>query len=246
MEYKINNEAFSTLEITLNKGEYIDSEMGSFVSSNKALTIEGTRREGIFSSLKKSILAGESFFTQRITAKSDDTNVLFSARSIGNIKAIEIQNDEELFVVDGAYLADVGNVSYTTTMQKGMKKGLFSNGGFFILKMEGRGVTFINSFGSISKLEVKDGEELTIDNGHVLAWTKNCSYELEKSSSSWVSSIKSGEMYVAKFRGNGFVYIQSHNLERQAQALQPHLQTNNANSSNIGDAIGGFFGGANN
>ena len=95
-----------------------------------------------------------------------------------------------------------------------LTKGLFSGEGIFVLNIKGRGTVFVSSYGMIHPIEVPAGEEVIIDNGHLVAWPDTMSYEIEKASKGgFLASLKSGEGLVCRFKGPGTVLIQTRNPE---------------------------------
>lgn len=228
MKYKISEDAFSTLDLLLEENESVDARPGSFISSNKRVNISGhSPNQGIFKAIGRSILTGKNFYTLRISSFQNETEVKLAPEILGHIQKLDINENQSFFTTDGSYLADIGNVEYKINFQN-FKQGLFTASGFAILQFYGQGAVFINSFGKIITYDIKPNEELIIDNENILAWSNGVEYTLEKASHSWWSSIKSGENYVAKFRGSGVVYVQSHSLKRQTQAQLPYIPTSSS------------------
>ena len=60
-------------------------------------------------------------------------------------------------------------------------------------------------------MNLENGEEVIIDNGHLVAWPDYMNYKIEKASSGWFSSIASGEALVCRFKGPGKILIQTRN-----------------------------------
>ena len=123
----------------------------------------------------------------------------------------QLDGTNDLIVQKDGYLASEKSVDVSTKTQN-LAQGLFSGEGFFILKVSGRGTVFLNSYGSIHEIDLQEGQEYIVDNQHLVAWTSNTNYKIEKASSSgWISSLTSGEGFVCRFRGPGKVYIQTRN-----------------------------------
>ena len=80
-----------------------------------------------------------------------------------------------------------------------------------MLNVHGRGTVFLSSYGAIHAINLEAGEEVIVDNGHLVAWPDYMNYKIEKASSGWFSSIASGECLVCRFRGPGVVLIQTRN-----------------------------------
>jgi uncharacterized protein (AIM24 family) len=92
-----------------------------------------------------------------------------------------------------------------------LMKGLFSGEGFFVIKATGAGTLFVSSYGAIHPLDLADGQEMIIDNAHLVAWPEGIDYKIQKASSGWISSGTSGEFLVCRFKGPGRVLIQTRN-----------------------------------
>jgi len=70
---------------------------------------------------------------------------------------------------------------------------------------------FLSSYGAIHTITLAAGEEMIVDNGHLVAWTEDMTYNIEKASNGWVNSIMSGECLVCRFRWPGTICIQTRN-----------------------------------
>jgi uncharacterized protein (AIM24 family) len=105
----------------------------------------------------------------------------------------------------GGFLAMSEGVVKETKSQ-GVGKALFSGEGLFIQRFTGRGTLFITSLGAIIQRQLRHGEQLIVDNGHLVAWT--CPYSIERAGGGLSSSMHTGEGLVCRFTGPGIVYIQ--------------------------------------
>src|SRR6266513_1752386 len=112
--------------------------------------------------------------------------------------------------MEGGFLGGADAIVIESKMQS-LSRGLLGGEGFFILKISGKGLLILNSFGAIHKIELKPDQEYIVDNSHLVAWSSTTSYNIEKATSGWVASFTSGEGFVCRFRGPGLVYIQSRN-----------------------------------
>jgi uncharacterized protein (AIM24 family) len=80
-----------------------------------------------------------------------------------------------------------------------------------MIKTTGMGDLFINSFGAIDKHVLAPGEQLVVDNFHLVAFSDTCEYEVRKFGT-WKDTFFSGEGLVTYIEGPGEVYIQTKNL----------------------------------
>ena len=210
MNYQIIEKgAFSMLQVNLDPGERMKAEFGAMVSMSATLEITGSAEGGVLKGLGR-MLSGESFFFQELKADRLSGQVLLAPKILGDITAIELDGSTTLYVQKDGFLAGTDGIQVNTKMQN-LAKGLFSGEGFFIVEISGTGTVFISSFGAIRKLELTPDQDVIVDNGHLVAWPSTIQYTVEKASKGWISSMKSGENLVCRFRGQGIIYIQSRN-----------------------------------
>ena len=214
MNYEIlHQDAFPVVRCDLSQGESIRAESDAMVAMSANLDVSGSMGDkGFFGGLARKFLAGESFFFQRITATRGPGSVLLGHPAPGGIIDVELDGSYGLRVQKDGWLASEESVEIDTKMQNIMQ-GLFSREGFFVVNLRGKGKVFLSSFGAIHAINLADGEEIIIDNGHLVAWPDYMEYKIEKASNGWFSSITSGECLVCRFRGPGPVLIQTRNPE---------------------------------
>ena len=129
---------------------------------------------------------------------------------LGGIMDVALDGSYGMIVQKGGFLAAEETVNIDSKMQ-GLMQGFFSQEGFFLLKLTGTGIAFLSSYGVIHVLNLEAGEEVIVDNGHLVAWPDYMNYKIEKASNGWISSVMSGECLVCRFRGPGPVLIQTRN-----------------------------------
>ena len=202
MDYKIlYPEAFPVVQVEMQKGESLQAESDAMIAMSPTIDVEGKTSGGIMGGLMRKMLTGESFFMQQLVASRGAGRVLIGHPLPGGIHAVELDGSHGLTVQKGGFLAASQGVDIDTKVQN-LSKGLFSGEGFFVMNMRGRGTVFVSSYGMIHPIEVPAGEEVIIDNGHLVAWPDTMHYEIEKASSGGIlSSLKSGEGLVCRFRG---------------------------------------------
>ncbi|WP_341281474.1 TIGR00266 family protein [Paenibacillus sp. FSL H8-0537] len=201
--------AFPLLKVLLERGETIKAESGAMVSMSPNLELKGTLDGGIMRGLGR-MLSGEKFFFQELSATRGPGEALLASAAIGDIESIELDGSYKLYVQKDGFLAGTPGIEVNTKMQN-LAKGFLSGEGFFIVEISGKGTVFLSSYGTIHAVQLAAGEEVIIDNGHLVAWPDYMDYRIEKAASGWLSSITSGEGVVCRFRGEGVVLIQTRN-----------------------------------
>jgi uncharacterized protein (TIGR00266 family) len=216
--------AFASLKVELDKGESIKAESGAMVSMDSNIEIDGKSDGGLLGGLGR-ILAGEKFFFQTLRAAEGPGVVILAPTMLGNIQEINLEDEIWNVQKDGFFAGDV-DLNVSTRMQN-LAKGLFSGEGFFILKISGKGKLFVSSFGGILKIDIPKGREYIVDNHHLVAWPESIPMKIEKASTSWLSSISSGEGLVVRFKGPGTVYIQTRNSRGFGSWIKQFIPTKN-------------------
>ena len=211
MDYKIlYPEAFPVVEFHFKRGESIKAESDAMIAMSATVDVEGRREGSILGGLARKFLTGESFFMQTLAANRGDGMALIGHPLPGGIMDVELDGSYGLIVQQGGFLAATEGIEVDTKVQNPLK-GLFSGEGFFLLNIGGRGTVFVSSYGVIHPINLEQGEEVIIDNGHLVAWPSYMDYKIEKASSGWLSSFTSGEGIVCRFKGPGVVLIQTRN-----------------------------------
>lgn len=219
------NPSFSMLTISLDPGEAIKAEPGAMVAQSGVQMQTGRSSGGgvggFLKSVMKSAVGGESFFLNTFTADPTGGWVSLAPGLPGDIAWFDIQPNQPLFIQGGSFLACTTSVETDTKFQ-GMK-GLFSGESMFFIHattQAGAGRVYYNSYGAVKAMEIKQGQNITVDTGHVVAFTQGVQYDIGK-----VGGLKSlafgGEGLVMHFSGEGTVWIQTRNLGSLASNLIP-------------------------
>ena len=228
MNVKIETEgAFGSALVTLEAGETFVSEAGAMyrASPNMEISIESRKKkdEGMWGALKsgiKAMFAGESFFLSSYTPNDGQSGeVGLAPTHQGEVRSVKVGPDVWI-CSGGSYLGSSGGITLDTQYQ-GLTKGMFSKEGLVFVQASGEGDLLVNGFGRISSVDVSGG--VTIDNGHLIAFTEGLEYTISKAGSGWISSMMSGEGLVMDFRGQGKVLVQSHDPSRLGGVLGPML-----------------------
>ena len=213
MKYEIlYPEAFPVVKFKLSRGERIQAESDAMISMSSTIDVNGKMNGGILEGLARKFLAGESFFFQELVASRGDGEVLLGHSLPGGILDVALDGSYGLTVQKDGFLVGTSGVQVDTKIQN-LSRGLFSGEGFIVLNVRGRGTVFISSYGVIHPINIAAGEEVVIDNGHLVAWPDYMQYSVERASNGWLSSLTSGECMVCRFRGPGTVLIQTRNPE---------------------------------
>jgi len=217
--------AYSLGIINLEPGEELQVEGGSMVSMTSDVTIQTQARGGIFKSLGRALLGGESFFQNTYRAGSGGGEVTVAPALPGDLFIIELQN-EGLMVQSGSYVASSSGVEVDTKW--GGAKTFFASEGLIMLRISGRGKSILSSYGAIHEMILAAGEKYTIDTGHLVAFSENMGFDV-RAVGGLKSTLFSGEGLVVDMTGPGKILIQTRSTDALLSWLIPKLPKDHSN-----------------
>ena len=211
MRYEIKySPSYSMLVVDLEGGEKVTGEAVALTYMTPNIDVETRLRErGVLGSLGLKIFGGQSLFVNDYIARDGSGQLGLVAAPVGDIQVLKVEPGRGYIIQKAAYLASTEDVELDVKWE-GFTKGLFGQG-LFMIKVYGSGDLFINTFGAIDNHKLGAGEELVVDNFHLVGFSDSCDYEVRKFGG-WKETILSGEGFVTNIRGPGEVYIQTKNL----------------------------------
>lgn len=219
MQYSIEfGPAYALGVINLESGETIQAEAGAMVSMSDTVQMTTGVKGGLMSGLKRSFLAGESFFINTFTASAPG-EVTVAPALPGDIVALNLDNTT-LFIQSGSFLAATSGVNIDTKFGGG--RTFFSREGLFLLKCTGTGTIFVSSYGAIRLVDLKPGERYSVDTGHMVAFDESVTYDVGRAGG-WKTTLLGGEGLVCKLTGPGRFYLQTRSPESFVAWLAPLL-----------------------
>lgn len=198
-------------------------ESGAMVAHSTGVALQSQSQGGIMQGLKRSLLAGESFFVTTFTAPQQGGWVDVAGTLPGDIAVLQIQPNRPFYVTRGGWLASSHGVQSST--QFGGAKTFFGGEGAFGLQVSGQGEALVACYGAIDVLDLHPGENVVIDTGHVVAYDLGMTFAMHRAvQGKWIQSMKSGEGMVFEFTGPGRVLLQTRNprgLEGWIRSIVP-------------------------
>lgn len=220
--------SFAMLRVDLKPGQTLVAEAGAMVARHQPVTMQvklnSSPEAGFFAVIKALIVAlirkfvgGETFMVNHFTG-APSGSVWLAPRMAGQIVHRRLHG-ETLVLSTGAYLAHMGAVDMS--MRFGGLRGLLAKEGAFFLEISGHGDLWFTSYGGIEVVDVH--EPFMVDNGHLVGYEGNLSFDIKSAGGGLMGFVASGEGLVCEFRGQGRVYLQSRNLGSLVSWLGPMM-----------------------
>lgn len=211
---------FAICKVTFDRpGEQVIVEASSMVAKNKAMIMKTNMGGGIGGALKRKI-SGETVFQNTFTASNAGETLWFAPPGDGDMECFIMDGAQKVYLSSSAFVGSDPAITLNTKFQG--VKGFFSGTKLFIIECEGTGPLWFAGYGAIHTVDVGSPgyEEYIVDTGHIVGWTGNVEYTLER-----LGGIKTfftgGEGIVCRFRGQGRVWVGTRSSSSLAMFLQP-------------------------
>jgi uncharacterized protein (TIGR00266 family) len=201
--------SFAVARLMLAPGEPCQVESGAMMATSYGVQVQSQSQGGIMKGLGRAFLSGESFFISTFTAPQNGGWVDVAANLPGDIQVITLDGRTGWAVTRGCWLASSHGVQ-TETKWGGMKNLMGGEGGF-LTHATGQGQLLVSCYGAVETITLQQGEMVTIDTGHVVAYADTVQYQIRKVAQGIIQSMKSGEGLVFDFVGPGQIMTQTRN-----------------------------------
>ncbi|MEA3406624.1 MAG: TIGR00266 family protein [Chloroflexota bacterium] len=213
--------SYSMALVELEAHEQIRVEAASMVSMSPNVTLETKAAGGLLSSLKRSILGGESFFVNLYRAPAEGGRITLAPALPGDMIALQRSGHSDLLVQSGAYVASENGIEVDTAW--GGAKTFFASEGLFLLRCSGVGQLILSSYGAIHEIELAAGERYTVDTGHLVAFEEALDFHV-RAVGGLKSTLFSGEGLVVDLTGPGNVWMQTRSTDALLTWLIPRVK----------------------
>jgi uncharacterized protein (AIM24 family) len=167
--------------------------------------------------------------------------VSFASPYPGKIIAIDLTAFGGKFICQkDSFLCAAKGVAVGIEFSRKLGRGLFGGEGFIMQKLEGDGMAFVHSGGTLAKRELAAGEILKVDTGCIVGFSQNVDYDIE-----FIGGVRNtffgGEgLFFATLRGPGIVYIQSLPFSRLADRILASAPRSGGKGREEGSLLGGL------
>ena len=235
IDYKIFGDDLQLVEVELDQGEGVRAEAGTMTYMEDGIEMQTGMEGGLFSGFKR-MVTGESFFiTTFLNNDQRKRHVAFAAPYPGKIVAFDLdQFNGQVLCQKDSFLCAARGISVGIAFQRKLGTGLFGGEGFILQKLEGDGLAFLHSGGTIFSRQLAPGETLRVDTGCLVAFETTVTYDIQM-----VSGIKTaffgGEgLFYAALTGPGRIWLQSLPFKRIAKQVLSAIPRNKGEGSALG------------
>lgn len=225
MKYTIQGETLPVVICELDAGEKIITEGGGMAWMSPNMKMETTG--GSIGKMFGRAISGDTIFQNIYTAERENGMISIASSFPGSIKAFEISAGNEMILQKSAFLACESGVELSVHFKKNLGTGLFGGEGFIMQKLSGYGMAFAEFDGYVVEYDLRLGEKIVIDTGHLAAMSATCTMEIQKISG-FKNFVLGGEgLFNTVVSGPGRVWLQTMPIQNVANSLLPYIPTQN-------------------
>ena len=259
VDYQLHGDDMQFVEIELDPGEAAIGEAGSMMYMEDGIRMDTVFGDGsssggggLFGKLLgagKRLITGESLFTTVYTNDGHGKRkVAFAAPYTGKIIPFDLsQHGGTLICQRDAFLCAAKGVALGIAFQRKLGTGFFGGEGFIMQKLDGDGLAFVHSGGTVLERKLAPGEVLRVDTGCVVAYTPDVDFDIQFAGGVKTALFGGEGLFFATLRGPGTVWIQSLPFARLASrifAAAPMSQGGSGRGGEQGGLAGGLLGGS--
>ncbi|WP_375773770.1 TIGR00266 family protein [Archangium gephyra] len=220
---------FAILGVKLAPGQKVLAEPSAMATMDTTIELKAGTRGGLGKSFGR-LLGGESFIVNTFTAQSGPGEVTLAPGTPGDVVHYRLSGNS-LMLQRGSFLAHSEGIDITGKWQGA--RGFFSGEGLVLLKAEGSGDLWFNSYGAILEIDVTQG--FVVDTGYIVAFEDTLQYKVTvmpglRPGSKVKSFLFGGEGLVCRFSGRGKVWVQTRTAAPFLRWIHPYrpVQKNNS------------------
>lgn len=150
----------------------------------------------------KSMMTGESVFKPVYSGTGE---IFFGPPFFGEYMVMDLTG-EEWILERGAYVCSDYSVEVGAFANKAAT-ALLGGQGWVQTSVKGTGKVVVQAQGAIQRVDLQNGERLTVDGPFAVARSAGLSYTVQKATKSFFGAMTSGEGLLNVFEGNGTIYL---------------------------------------
>jgi len=222
MRYEIKGTPFPIVTCFLEKGEVMITEKGGMSWMTDKMKMETNTGGGLAKGLGR-MLAGDSIFLNEYTAEGENQSITFASSFPGRILDIKLENGRTIIAQKDALLAMEKSVQMDIHLKKKIGVGFFGGEGFVMQKFSGDGYVFMEIDGEVIEYELKAGERMFIDQGHLAAMEDTVTYDITTVQGAKNILFGGEGLFLGTLTGPGKIWIQTMPISNLANVIHSRL-----------------------
>lgn len=237
---KVEGNESQILTVALEPGQVLRAESGAMMYMTDGVQMNTTSGGGLSSGFQR-MLTGQNFFISDYSYEGEPGTVGHVALGTDFPSKIVRLNLEEyggkIVCQKGALLCASHTVDIQMEYSKNMSTGFFGGEGFVLQGLSGEGDVFVKAGGTLIRRDLKEGEQLRISSGCLVAFTNGVDYDVQMVKG-FANVFAGGEgLFMTTLTGPGVVWLQGQPAQRMISEIARRVPSGGGIS--LGIPIGG-------
>lgn len=221
MKYVIKESSYPIVNITLDKDESIIASYGALCWMDNTFKFDVFKNNANENDVVGFLFSKKHFLLNKFVALKNDSKITLGTSVPGSVKAVELKAGESIVCRVDSMIFASSDVSVQVYLNK--KVGFLATDAYFLEKVTGPGVVFLEIDGEAVERELKEEETVVISDGHLVSVSESCSVEVQ-TNRGFKKVFFSGEgFFNTTVTGPGKITLQTMSIEKLADSLDPHI-----------------------
>jgi uncharacterized protein (TIGR00266 family) len=247
MEETIHGTVMPVLELSLQPGESVVSEVGEFSWMTDSISFTtgtggGMGGKGVMGALKRAV-AGASILMTTYTAEGGVGSISFAAKVPGHIVPIDVAPGNEFMVHRHGFMAATPGIELGMGFQQSFRGGIFGGEGFILQKIGGSGRAWVDLSGEVLAFDLVAGQTMRAHPGHIGLFQASVQFSVQRVPGLVNRYMGGDDHHFAVLTGPGRIWLQSMPVAILAGSIEPFLpDRGDAHAAVEGGLAGGLLG----
>jgi uncharacterized protein (TIGR00266 family) len=246
MEETIHGTVMPVLELSLQPGESVISEVGEFSWMTDAIQFTtgaggGMGGKGIMGAVKRAV-GGSTFLLSTYTAEGGVGSISFASKLPGHIVPVEVAPGNEFMVHRHGFMAATPGVELGLGFQQSFRGGIFGGMGFVLQKLSGSGRAWVDLSGEVLAFDLQPGQTMRVHPGHVGLFQASVQFSVQRVPGLVNRYMGDDGHHFAVMSGPGRIWLQSMPVAILAGAIAPFMPDQGKGGDVAAGAAGGLLG----
>jgi uncharacterized protein (AIM24 family) len=242
MQETIHGTVMPVLELTLQPGEAVVSEVGEFSWMTDAIQMEtnaggGMRGKGIMGAVKAAV-GGSSILMTTYTAQGGVGSISFASKVPGHILPIDVSDGNEYMCHRHGFMAATPGIELGMGFQQSFTGGIFGGEGFILQKIGGNGRAFVDLAGEVLAFDLVAGQTMRVHPGHAGLFQASVGFSVVRVPGMANRYMGKDGHHFAVLTGPGRIWLQSMPIPVLAGVIERYLPDDGRHGMEAGAAGG--------
>ncbi len=222
IKYHILGTVQQTLAVELQPNQVVFSDAGGMSWMTTTVNMSTKASGGLGGMLKRAV-SGASAFIVDFDATGAAGQAAFSTDFPGKVLPIELDAGQSVIMHKHAFLCAEKSVTLDVFFTRKLGTGFFGGEGFILQKLTGPGMTFAELDGDAVEYNLKQGEQMKVEPGHVAMFESSVSFDIQMIKG--ITNVLAGGegLFLATLTGPGRIWLHSMTVSKMAHRLMEFI-----------------------